>query len=154
MKIVTFIVIVYFIFIILFINILIMKGDLPMGAPMKNSRQRNAILECVMRHHDHPTADIIYQELRESFPNISLGTVYRNLSLLTSLEKIMKITLRETTLTVLTGQTKLKAHFECKSCGCLQDIPFKPSIHPQEEIERDLMELFDYTITFRGYCAK
>ena len=89
MKIVTFIVIACFIFIILFINILIMKGDLPMGAPMKNSRQRNAILECVMRHHDHPTADIIYQELRESFPNISLGTVYRNLSLLTSLGKIM-----------------------------------------------------------------
>ena len=55
-----------------------------MSAPMKNSRQRNAILECVMSHHDHPTADIIYQELRESFPNISLGTVYRNLSLLTS----------------------------------------------------------------------
>ena len=58
-----------------------------MSAPMKNSRQRNAILECVMSHHDHPTADIIYQELRESFPNISLGTVYRNLSLLTSLGK-------------------------------------------------------------------
>ena len=137
MKIVTFIVIVYFIFIILFINILIMKGDLPMGAPMKNSRQRNAILECVMRHHDHPTADIIYQELRESFPNISLGTVYRNLSLLTSLGKILKITC------------------ECKSCGCLQDIPFKPSIHPQEEIGAGFDGIIsDYTITFRGYCAK
>ena len=108
----------YFIFIILFINILIMKGDLPMGAPMKNSRQRNAILECVMRHHDHPTADIIYQELRESFPNISLGTVYRNLSLLTSLGKIMKITC-ENHADRFDGQTKPHAHFECKSCGCL-----------------------------------
>ena len=76
-----------------------------MGAPMKNSRQRNAILECVMRHHDHPTADIIYQELRESFPNISLGTVYRNLSLLTSLGKIMKITC-ENHADRFDGQTK------------------------------------------------
>ena len=104
-----------------------------MSAPMKNSRQRNAILECVMSHHDHPTADIIYQELRESFPNISLGTVYRNLSLLTSLGKIMKITC-ENHADRFDGQTIPHAHFECKSCGCLQDIPFKPSVHPQEDI--------------------
>ena len=109
-----------------------------MGAPMKNSRQRNAILECVMRHHDHPTADIIY----------------RNLSLLTSLGKIMKITC-ENHADRFDGQTKPHAHFECKSCGCLQDIPFKPSIHPQEEIGTGFDGIIsDYTITFRGYCAK
>ena len=106
-----------------------------MGAPMKNSRQRNAILECVMRHHDHPTADIIYQELRESFPNISLGTVYRNLSLLTSLGKIMKIT--------------------CENHADRFDGQTKPSIHPQEEIGAGFDGIIsDYTITFRGYCAK
>ena len=102
----------------------------------------------------HPTADIIYQELRESFPNISLGTVYRNLSLLTSLGKIMKITC-ENHADRFDGQTKPHAHFECKSCGCLQDIPFKPSIHPQEEIGAGFDGIIsDYTITFRGYCAK
>ena len=120
---------------------------------MKNSRQRNAILECVMSHHDHPTADIIYQELRESFPNISLGTVYRNLSLLTSLGKIMKITC-ENHADRFDGQTIPHAHFECKSCGCLQDIPFKPSVHPQEDIGEGFDGIIsDYTITFRGYCA-
>ena len=62
-----------------------------MSAQRKNSRQRNAILECVKKHEDHPTADIIYQEVRELFPHISLGTVYRNLSLLTSLGSIRKI---------------------------------------------------------------
>ena len=121
-----------------------------MSAPMKNSRQRNAILECVMSHHDHPTADIIYQELRESFPNISLGTVYRNLSLLTSLGKIMKITC-ENHADRFDGQTIPHAHFECKSCGCLQDIPFKPSVHPQEDIGEGFDGIIsDYTITFRG----
>ena len=120
---------------------------------MKNSRQRNAILECVMSHHDHPTADIIYQELRESFPNISLGTVYRNLSLLTSLGKIMKITC-ENHADRFDGQTIPHAHFQCKSCGCLQDIPFKPSVHPQEDIGEGFDGIIsDYTITFRGYCA-
>ena len=63
-----------------------------MAVPLKKSRQREAILQCVLSHHDHPTADNIYMEVREDFPNISLGTVYRNLSLLTKLGKIQKIT--------------------------------------------------------------
>ena len=88
------------------------------------------------------------------FRSISLGTVYRNLSLLTSLGKIMKITC-ENHADRFDGQTKPHAHFECKSCGCLQDIPFKPSIHPQEEIGAGFDGIIsDYTITFRGYCAK
>ena len=49
-----------------------------MSAPMKNSRQRNAILECVMSHHDHPTADIIYQELRESLSLIHIQMCIRD----------------------------------------------------------------------------
>ena len=97
---------------------------------------------------------MVYQSIREELPNISLGTVYRNLSLLTSLGKIMKITC-ENHADRFDGQTKPHAHFECKSCGCLQDIPFKPSIHPQEEIGAGFDGIIsDYTITFRGYCAK
>ena len=53
------------------------------------------------------------------------------------------------------GQTIPHAHFECKACGCLQDIPFKPSIHPQEEIGENFDGIIsDYIITFRGYCSK
>ena len=138
MKIVTFIVIACFIFIILFINILIMKGDLPMGAPMKNSRQRNAILECVMRHHDHPTADIIYQELRESFPNISLGTVYRNLSLLTSLGKIMKITCENH---VLTDRQNLMLILNVSPAAACRIFLLNHRFIHRKKSERDLMEL-------------
>ena len=112
-----------------------------MSAPMKNSRQRNAILECVMSHHDHPTADIIYQELRESFPNISLGTVYRNLSLLTSLGKIMKITC-ENHADRFDGQTIPHAHFQCKSCGCLQDIHSNLLFIHKKTLEKASMESF------------
>ena len=52
---------------------------------LKYSRQRESIKACLMNRHDHPTADAIYASIREEFPSISLGTVYRNLNLLVEL---------------------------------------------------------------------
>ena len=49
---------------------------------LKYSRQREAIKASLMNRCDHPTADALYASIREEFPNISLGTVYRNLNLL------------------------------------------------------------------------
>ena len=52
---------------------------------LKYSRQREAIKEFMMTRKDHPTADIVYMNVRKEFPNISLGTVYRNLTLLSDM---------------------------------------------------------------------
>ena len=49
---------------------------------MNYSRQRESIKEYLMSTHEHPTADIIYQHVKADYPKISLGTVYRNLTLL------------------------------------------------------------------------
>ena len=54
-------------------------------ATLKYSRQREAIKTFLASRTDHPTADTVYTCLRETYPNISLGTVYRNLSLLEQL---------------------------------------------------------------------
>ena len=59
-------------------------------AALKHSRQRDAIREFLMTRTDHPTADVVYQHIRKVYPNISLGTVYRNLSLLASIGEITK----------------------------------------------------------------
>ena len=58
---------------------------------LKYSRQREVIKDCLINREDHPTADMVYMEVRETFPNISLGTVYRNLQLLTDLGEIQKL---------------------------------------------------------------
>ena len=58
---------------------------------LKYSRQREVIKECLINRYDHPTADMVYMDVRETFPNISLGTVYRNLQLLTDLGEIQKL---------------------------------------------------------------
>ena len=52
---------------------------------LKYSRQRESIKVCLQGRKDHPTADMLYTDVRKEFPNISLGTVYRNLSLLSEL---------------------------------------------------------------------
>ena len=49
---------------------------------IKFSRQRESIKNNLMGRTDHPTAETVYSDIRQEYPNISLGTVYRNLSLL------------------------------------------------------------------------
>ena len=49
-------------------------------AKLKYSRQRESIKEFLTGRTDHPTADFVYENMKQIYPNISLGTVYRNLS--------------------------------------------------------------------------
>ena len=58
---------------------------------LKYSRQRESIKACLMGRRDHPTADHVYLTIREVYPNISLGTVYRNLNLLVELGEARKL---------------------------------------------------------------
>ena len=89
-------------------------------AALKYSRQREAIKSYLCGREDHPTADMIYTSIRGDFPNISLGTVYRNLSLLVELGEIRKIT--------TDGADRFDAritphsHFICRNCGCVMDV--------------------------------
>ena len=57
----------------------------------KRSKQRDAIIAFLMTRKDHPTADTIYMNIKKEFPNISLGTVYRNLALLSERGDILKL---------------------------------------------------------------
>ena len=61
-------------------------------ATLKYSRQRASIKEYLDHTTEHPTADTVYLHVREEFPRISLGTVYRNLNLLADMGEAIKIT--------------------------------------------------------------
>ena len=60
-------------------------------AAIKYSRQPEAIKHYLASTKEHPTADTVYLHVKEDFPNISLGTVYRNLNLLTDIGEAIKI---------------------------------------------------------------
>ncbi|MFV0528417.1 MAG: transcriptional repressor [Lachnospiraceae bacterium] len=88
---------------------------------LKYSRQRESIQAFLATRNDHPTANTVYENIREVYPNISLGTVYRNLSLLADIGKINKLTTSE-------GADRFDAritphnHFYCRSCHSLTDL--------------------------------
>ncbi len=119
---------------------------------LKKSKQRDAILACVMRHHDHPTADVIYQEIREEFPHVSLGTVYRNLSLLNDIGMIRKISCDDAG-DHFDGNIHPHSHFCCKNCGKLEDIPemMEPNVS-LDSLSGFKGEIEDYSVIFYGKC--
>lgn len=89
---------------------------------IKHSRQRDAIRDNLRSRFDHPTADMIYSDIRKQYPNISLGTVYRNLALLTELGEIQHLPLRDGA-DRYDGRMDPHTHFYCRACGKFMDLP-------------------------------
>jgi Fur family peroxide stress response transcriptional regulator len=92
---------------------------------MQNTKQfkkRNAILSCLQQTTLHPTAEMVHEMLRESHPDISLATVYRNLALFKSQGLI-------TSLGTVSGKERFDAntephvHFICTDCDDVIDLP-------------------------------
>lgn len=123
-------------------------------ATLKYSKQREAIKDFLAHCHEHPTADVVYMNLRESFPNISLGTVYRNLSLLSEMGQIQKISMRDGA-DRFDGTTTPHDHFICEKCNCIEDI----FLDDNKEITMIAQQHFNgeihtHTTTFYGICRK
>lgn len=119
---------------------------------IKRSRQREAIQQCLIGRFDHPTAEMVYMSIKDEFPNISLGTVYRNLSLLADLGAIQKITVSGGP-DRFDGNPKLHYHFGCRSCGCVMDL----DLPQQDQLNQLALAHFDgiiemHTIQFFGLC--
>lgn len=123
-------------------------------AVLKYSKQREAIRDFLAHSEEHPTADMVYMNLRESFPNISLGTVYRNLSLLSETGQILKLNMRDSA-DRFDGRITPHDHFVCERCHCVEDI----FLDDNEEITIAAQKKFDgkirsHTTTFYGICKK
>lgn len=91
---------------------------------MKYSHQREEILDNLRSRRDHPTADMVYEAMREIEPNISLGTVYRNLSLLSEQGHLLKIS-TGIGPDHFDGHIEPHNHFICKKCGAVLDMDYK-----------------------------
>ena len=90
-------------------------------AALKYSRQREAIKEFLLSRTDHPTADTVYRHMREIYPNISLGTVYRNLSLLSEIGEVQKINAGDG-VDRFDGNLAPHYHVICTKCHRVTDL--------------------------------
>ena len=87
----------------------------------KNSIKREAIRELLVNSKEHPTAEMIYEKLKPEFPDLSLGTVYRNLAMFCSdgdAEVIRNINGKDR----FDGRCDEHAHFVCRKCGRVIDV--------------------------------
>ncbi len=94
---------------------------------MNYSRQRESIKSFLMSTKEHPTAEVVYQHVKEEFPKISLGTVYRNLTLLVELGEARRISTGDGT-DHFDGDTSAHSHYYCKCCHRIIDLDLTPSI--------------------------
>ncbi len=88
------------------------------------SRQRETILEVLRSTDTHPTANWIYTKVRERIPNISLGTVYRNLSELAKTGDILSIDVGDG-FEHYDSDISPHAHLHCRCCGSITDAKLK-----------------------------
>lgn len=123
-------------------------------ATLKYSRQRECIREYVRSCKEHPTADSIYGVMKEEFPNISLGTVYRNLSLLVELGEITKISV-DNGPDRFDCNTKPHSHFICTHCHCIQDIEIPEIDCVVEKASEDINgKISAHRTTLYGICKQ
>lgn len=121
-------------------------------ASLKYSRQRESIREFLMTRKDHPTADMVYDNMKLIYPNISLGTVYRNLSLLSSIGQIQKLD-NINGVDRFDGRTEHHNHFVCCRCGQVSDLEMESIDHIMNAAAKNFPgEIQGYTARFYGLC--
>ena len=120
-----------------------------MDIQRRNSKKRDAIRAELCRASDHPSAEELFRRLRPKIPDLSLGTVYRNLSLF--LQEGSAICVG----TVdgqdrFDGRTDPHAHFICEKCARVIDLPM---LLPEDLLCQPLPGVArDYSLSFYGVC--
>jgi len=114
--------------------------------------QREAILQVLRRCDTHPTADLIYDQVREILPHVSKGTIYRNLRLLRESGEVSEIDFCGT-ISRFEGRCDPHYHFRCDRCGRVFDL--NEPVH--EDLNRKVEEHTGFSVRrhymeFHGLC--
>ncbi|WAC07456.1 MAG: transcriptional repressor [Thermodesulfobacteriota bacterium] len=117
------------------------------------TKQRQVILEELKKTVSHPTADEVFLMVRQRLPKISLGTVYRNLELLSENGVIQKLDWSGRQKRY-DGNFENHYHIRCLNCGRVDDVLIKPF----SVVEETFRAVSDYKIIGHrlevlGLCA-
>ncbi len=121
---------------------------------MRKTRQKAAILEVLRGTNSHPTADWVYNEVRKEIPNISLGTVYRNLRQLCQSGEISDLELCGS-LSRFDARNDNHYHFRCEKCGQVFDVD-EPVNSEMDKItaRRTGFRITYHRLEFYGLCLE
>ena len=122
-------------------------------ASRRMTKQRQAIINMLAKSKEHPTAEMIYAAVRQELPDISLGTVYRNLNLLVGSGEIQKLSFGDGA-DHFDARTAPHYHFVCRCCHQVSDLP----MGLLTEIDHLAQRYYDgkvesHATTFYGVCG-
>lgn len=115
------------------------------------TKQKAVVYEVLCSTNTHPTADWIYSEARKRIPDISLGTVYRNLQVLVNDKKIIELNYGK-------GQSRFDGnpnqhyHFVCNKCGKVYDFVFEGAKVPEDVFQGAPGQIDSYRLECYGTC--
>ena len=120
------------------------------------TRQRKVLLDELRGLDTHPTADELYELVRRKIPNISLGTVYRNLENFSRQGVILKIELSGDRKR-FDGNTKPHLHFRCEQCERVTDV-FTDKMAAIEDIinsiQTEAHRIDSFYVELKGVCKQ
>ena len=134
-------------------RISLVYGGLLMERATRYSKKREVILAAIQGTSCHPSADWVYRQLKPVYPDLSLGTVYRNLLFFQERGLVRRVG-------VVQGQVRFDgvvaphSHFICGGCGLVMDLP---GIHTGDRLDRIVSQKYGLVVerrelTFYGLC--
>ncbi|MCK4665273.1 transcriptional repressor [Candidatus Dependentiae bacterium] len=108
---------------------------------------RIKILKYLLMNRVHPTAELIYREVKKELPKVSYATIYNNLNYFIENNLLKRIRLHKD-YDIFDVGTHMHSHFICKKCNKVYDIPYE--IHQPKKIKGHLIT--DMSVNFSGIC--
>jgi Fe2+ or Zn2+ uptake regulation protein len=119
-------------------------------AGLKATPQRIAILRALDGDETHPTAQELYDRLREEFPTLSVATVYNTLSALTRMARCVPLELGGPVR--FDPNVTAHDHAVCEKCGRIRDVNLQPSAADTSGLSG--FEVHRVERIYRGFCAQ
>ena len=121
---------------------------------LRMTRQRKVILEELRKVNTHPSADELYEMVRKRLPRISLGTVYRNLEILSESGNIQKLE-PGCSLKRFDGNPSEHCHIRCVSCDRVVDAPMAPDLEIDlEQVNSTDFKIIGHRLEYLGLCPQ
>ena len=121
---------------------------------IRYSRQRELIKEKVMSSKEHPTAEMVYAEVKLKMPSISLATVYRNLNSLVEMGAIRRLSMPDGP-DRFDGWKGRHYHMVCDSCGCVVDVKSDALREMDRMLEQQYgFQVRDHDLLVYGVCKQ
>lgn len=121
---------------------------------LRYSKQRETIYQVLMEDGSHPNVDTIYTNVKKIIPDISLGTVYRNLNLLADQKQIIRLDIGDGVIR-FDAKTDPHFHFICDECGAIHDIMIDEELISSliDKVEKSCHHhMTSAEILFHGVC--